>query len=209
VVRSVNDKNAQLQRQLDSAIRDANSEIELLGSKLLELERDLELEKRKVKDIQEASRVKDKEYEKLKSQHDKMKRKILLGAGGPLVDAGLMGNAPGRPNGGSTNRSTGSIDINPLPTVPTTSSMRSLCLTKTSLPDRFRGLPLQCAPWANLWVPNPLIVLRVSVKAHHLFASSSPRMAHWLPIAQTASRRWRPYLGLQRAEDAPLREHGH
>lgn len=45
-----------------------------------ELERDLELERRKVRDLQEASRERDKEYQKLKTQYDKIKRKALLGS---------------------------------------------------------------------------------------------------------------------------------
>ncbi|EKM80452.1 hypothetical protein AGABI1DRAFT_128123 [Agaricus bisporus var. burnettii JB137-S8] len=46
-----------------------------------ELERDLELERRKVRDLQETSRERDKEYQKLKgwTQHDKLKRKTILG----------------------------------------------------------------------------------------------------------------------------------
>jgi len=42
------------------------------------LERDLELERRKNRDVQAASREKDKEYQKLKNQFDKIKRKTLL-----------------------------------------------------------------------------------------------------------------------------------
>ncbi|KAK7061480.1 E3 ubiquitin-protein ligase CCNB1IP1 [Favolaschia claudopus] len=78
VVRNVNDKNAQLQKQLENVIREANSEINLLSNKNAELERDLELERRKVRDLQEAAREQDKEYQKLKAQHEKIKRKTLL-----------------------------------------------------------------------------------------------------------------------------------
>ncbi|KAF6762601.1 hypothetical protein DFP72DRAFT_1041175 [Ephemerocybe angulata] len=80
VVRSVNDKNSQLQRQLDNVVREANSQIELLMGKKSELERDLEFERKKVRELQEASREQSKEYQKLKAQHDKIKRKALLGA---------------------------------------------------------------------------------------------------------------------------------
>jgi len=66
----VNDKNAQLQKQLENVIREANGEINLLSSKVSELERDLELERRKVHDLQDATRERDKEYQKLKvNQH--------------------------------------------------------------------------------------------------------------------------------------------
>ncbi|TEB35342.1 hypothetical protein FA13DRAFT_1334661 [Coprinellus micaceus] len=66
VLRSVNDKNAQLQRQLDNVVREANSQIELLMGKKSELERDLEFERKKVRELQEAAREQSKEYQKLK-----------------------------------------------------------------------------------------------------------------------------------------------
>ncbi|KAH8982379.1 hypothetical protein EDB92DRAFT_1936866 [Lactarius akahatsu] len=66
VVRSVNDKNAQLQKQLENLVREADSEINLLSGKLSDLERDLDLERRKNRDLQESSRERDKEYQKLK-----------------------------------------------------------------------------------------------------------------------------------------------
>jgi hypothetical protein len=100
VVRNVNDKNAQLQKQLENVVREgdqfmcmivsascdpfllANGEINLLSNKtagvcshlltvahlpmVSELERDLELERRKVRDLQDSSRERDKEYQKLK-----------------------------------------------------------------------------------------------------------------------------------------------
>ncbi|KAF9055051.1 hypothetical protein BDZ89DRAFT_938007 [Hymenopellis radicata] len=67
VVRNLNDKNAQSQKQLDSVVREANGEISLLNSKIAELERDLELERRKVRELQESSRDRDREYQKLKA----------------------------------------------------------------------------------------------------------------------------------------------
>ncbi|CAK5276031.1 unnamed protein product [Mycena citricolor] len=108
VVRSVNDKNAQLQKQLENVVREANGEISLLSNKnadymVPEFQRDLELERRKVRDLQEAARERDKEYQKLKvlvavesksnsantgmqAQHDKIKRKALLAPGaGPQM----------------------------------------------------------------------------------------------------------------------------
>ncbi|KAH6915440.1 hypothetical protein BKA70DRAFT_1369142 [Coprinopsis sp. MPI-PUGE-AT-0042] len=69
VVRNVNDKNAQLQRQLENVVREANSEIELLVNKRTELERDLELERKKVRELQDAHREQNKEYQKLKVRH--------------------------------------------------------------------------------------------------------------------------------------------
>ncbi|KAG2013993.1 hypothetical protein CC2G_010847 [Coprinopsis cinerea AmutBmut pab1-1] len=83
VVRNVNDKNAQLQRQLENVIREANSEIELLVNKRNELERDLELERKKVRELQDSNREQNKEYQKLKAHYDKMKKKMLLGGPQP------------------------------------------------------------------------------------------------------------------------------
>lgn len=77
----------------------------------IELERDLELERRKVREVHEASRERDKEYQKLKAnvvipsplrnvftilqaQHDKIKRKALLApdsGGGPQGNIGFPG----------------------------------------------------------------------------------------------------------------------
>ncbi|KAG5646471.1 hypothetical protein DXG03_003521 [Asterophora parasitica] len=97
VVRSLNDKNALLQKQLENVVREANGEISLLNNKTAELERDLELERRKTRELQDASRDREKEYQKLKVRqirissptdlinyndrqlaHDKFKRRALL-----------------------------------------------------------------------------------------------------------------------------------
>uniref|UniRef100_A0A8H8CKS0 Uncharacterized protein n=1 Tax=Psilocybe cubensis TaxID=181762 RepID=A0A8H8CKS0_PSICU len=84
-------------KQFDNVVREANGELNLLNSKkaglrdylppkqivdcvnVTELERDLELERRKVRELQDAARERDKEYAKLKAQLDKFKRKTLLG----------------------------------------------------------------------------------------------------------------------------------
>ncbi|TFK27014.1 hypothetical protein FA15DRAFT_587246 [Coprinopsis marcescibilis] len=66
VVRNVNDKNMQLQRQLDNVVREGKRRIELLANKKAEIERDLELERKKVRELQEAAREQAKEYQKLK-----------------------------------------------------------------------------------------------------------------------------------------------
>ncbi|KAK7060246.1 hypothetical protein VNI00_001011 [Paramarasmius palmivorus] len=111
VLRNLNDKNTQLQKQLDSIVREgsssvqasalllitrptANSEIALLNNKKLELEQDLENEKRKVRDLQEAMKEQEKEYQKLKAQNDKMKRKTVLAPNLNHVNATVNGQAP-------------------------------------------------------------------------------------------------------------------
>ncbi|KAJ3880216.1 hypothetical protein F5051DRAFT_324338 [Lentinula edodes] len=69
VLRNLNDKNSQLQKQLDNVVREANGEITLLNNKTAEdLERDLEVERRKVRDLQDGTREREKEYQKLKVQ---------------------------------------------------------------------------------------------------------------------------------------------
>ncbi|KDQ20722.1 hypothetical protein BOTBODRAFT_101062 [Botryobasidium botryosum FD-172 SS1] len=66
ILKNVNERNAQLQKQLENVIREANSELGLLNNKIAGLERDLELERRKSRDLHESSKEKDKEYQKLK-----------------------------------------------------------------------------------------------------------------------------------------------
>ncbi|KAH7105728.1 hypothetical protein BKA62DRAFT_690708 [Auriculariales sp. MPI-PUGE-AT-0066] len=72
------EKMAYIQKQLDNVIREANTELSLLNSKVVGLERELDLERRKLRELQENSREKDKEYAKLKNQYDKIKRKALM-----------------------------------------------------------------------------------------------------------------------------------
>lgn len=86
VLRNVGDKNAQLQKQLENVVREATGEIGLLNSKIAELERDLEIERRKNRELQDAARDRDKEYQKLKVAHDKFKRKALFHSGPTASD---------------------------------------------------------------------------------------------------------------------------
>ncbi len=118
VLRNANERNAQMQKQLENVVREgilniyvwisslicciviANSELSLLNTKVagvlcpvripsvrgftawvlrLALERDLEVEKRKNRDLMDAAKDRDAEYQKIKGQLDKMKRKALLG----------------------------------------------------------------------------------------------------------------------------------
>ncbi|TFY72092.1 hypothetical protein EVG20_g897 [Dentipellis fragilis] len=102
VIRNMNDKNAQLQKQLDNVIREANGEISLLSNKITELHHDLDIERRKVRDLQDAAKERDKEYQKLKTQYDKIKRKTLLAPAHGL-EPGIGFNAPGDSNPGRHN----------------------------------------------------------------------------------------------------------
>ncbi|KAF8760043.1 chiasma assembly [Rhizoctonia solani] len=78
ILKNLNERNAHLQKQLDNVVREANSELSLLNNKLTSVERDLETERRKCRDLAESTREKDKEYQKLKSQYDVLKRKTIL-----------------------------------------------------------------------------------------------------------------------------------
>lgn len=69
-------------KDLQNVIAEANSQLSLLNDKCSQLERDLELERRKTRDKDERLREKDKEYQKLKNQYDSLKRKALLAPNG-------------------------------------------------------------------------------------------------------------------------------
>jgi len=81
VLKNVNDKSTQLQKQLDNVIREANNEINILTTKLSSVEHDLDVERLKQRELQANLLDKDKEYQKLKNHYDRIKRKALLGLG--------------------------------------------------------------------------------------------------------------------------------
>ncbi|KIO30999.1 hypothetical protein M407DRAFT_68368 [Tulasnella calospora MUT 4182] len=66
LLKNANEKNAALAKDLQNVIAEANSQLSLLNDKCSQLERDLELERRKTRDKDERLREKDKEYQKLK-----------------------------------------------------------------------------------------------------------------------------------------------
>ncbi|KAF9514161.1 hypothetical protein BS47DRAFT_1295397 [Hydnum rufescens UP504] len=66
VLRNVNERNAQMQKQLENVVREANSELGLLNNKVAGLERDLEVERRKNREFVESTKDKDAEYQKIK-----------------------------------------------------------------------------------------------------------------------------------------------
>ncbi|KAI0366384.1 hypothetical protein BV20DRAFT_652995 [Pilatotrama ljubarskyi] len=91
--RNVTEKNAQLEKRLENVIREANGEISLLTNKLSDLERDLEAERRKAATLHDSLKESEKEYQKLKTQYDKLKRKALLGGAVGGKDGSLpLGN---------------------------------------------------------------------------------------------------------------------
>ncbi|TFK74408.1 hypothetical protein BDN72DRAFT_759863, partial [Pluteus cervinus] len=91
-----------------------------------ELEKDLEVERRKARDLQEAARERDKEYQKLKAQTDKIKRKALLG-GNPAASQGIGGledqlstKLGGRQFGADLNAVVGGMDAHRIQRTPLT-----------------------------------------------------------------------------------------
>ncbi|TCD70502.1 hypothetical protein EIP91_003263 [Steccherinum ochraceum] len=94
VARNLGEKNGYLQKELDSAVREARGQISLLNNKVSEMERDLDLERRKSTTLQNSLREREKEYQKLKVQFDKIKRKALLAPGGPNELLHAQGGPP-------------------------------------------------------------------------------------------------------------------
>ncbi|KAG8863835.1 hypothetical protein FRB96_007672 [Tulasnella sp. 330] len=100
LLRNANEKNATLSKQLENIIREANTEIDLRTNKISLLERDLELERKKTRELSDASREKDKEYQKLKNHYDSIKRKALLAPSNPQQS--LVGDQGGGGGGMDT-----------------------------------------------------------------------------------------------------------
>ncbi|KAF9247012.1 hypothetical protein BU15DRAFT_57942 [Melanogaster broomeanus] len=156
VTRNLNDKNAQLHKQLENVIREANGEINLLGNKVAELERDLELERRKVRELQDASREREKEYQKLKAQHDKVKRKALL-APDPPRPVALPGHGLNQfdraPPDNQTRPAVGEVDIGAVVGGMEAIGIQRTPLISRTMPGSFgmqQGHPRSHAPQSNL-----------------------------------------------------------
>ncbi|KZW04051.1 hypothetical protein EXIGLDRAFT_716064 [Exidia glandulosa HHB12029] len=66
MLKKASETSSTMQKQLDNVIREANTELTLMNNKLSTAEQELELERRKVRELQDASLSKDKEYAKLK-----------------------------------------------------------------------------------------------------------------------------------------------
>lgn len=66
----------------------AHGELNILKNKISGLERELDDEKRKNREMQSGLREKDKEYQKMKTQFDALKRKSLLAQGPMVTDSG-------------------------------------------------------------------------------------------------------------------------
>ncbi|GAA5856262.1 hypothetical protein JCM8547_000842 [Rhodosporidiobolus lusitaniae] len=95
-------KNAQerisiLEAQLNTVTREANAEIALLKDRVGSAEKDLDLERRRVRELQETHKANAKAYSKLKAQYDKTKQRALLNPGDPNLQQAFNPASGGPP----------------------------------------------------------------------------------------------------------------
>jgi len=101
-----------LEAQCNTITREAHAEIGLLKERVTSTEKELELERRRVHELQEMHKANAKAYSKLKAQYDKAKQRALLqpGDGASFPAAGVRGGVGGTPSvtprGGSSARQT-------------------------------------------------------------------------------------------------------
>ncbi|KAG6334385.1 hypothetical protein ID866_4706, partial [Astraeus odoratus] len=117
----------------------------------LELERELEIERRKVHELQDASREREKEYQKLKAQHDQMKRKALLvpdtARATMQVASGLNPIGRTQPDNAMVTRQTsGSVDVGAVLGGMEASGIQRTPLVNRTVPTSFGG---QAHTWSN------------------------------------------------------------
>ncbi|GAA6061039.1 hypothetical protein JCM10212_004613 [Sporobolomyces blumeae] len=90
-------KNAQEGAQINSVTREANSEISLLKERLASSDKDLELERRKTRELQDMHKANAKAYTKLKTQYDKAKQRALLHPSDPNLQSVLFASTVNSP----------------------------------------------------------------------------------------------------------------
>ncbi|KAF0473751.1 E3 ubiquitin-protein ligase CCNB1IP1 [Gigaspora margarita] len=78
--RDLEDKYADLEKQVQVLIRESESEVNVLKAKFQTLQKDMELEKRKTHDLNEQLQEKGRQLSKLQSMYDKLKRRSLVPA---------------------------------------------------------------------------------------------------------------------------------
>nr|CAG8449202.1 11456_t:CDS:10 [Entrophospora candida] len=78
--KNLQEKCSQLEKQMQSVIRDAQEEIASLKSKVQAIQKDLELEKHKNHDFAEQLQEKTRQFSKLQIMYDKLKRRSLVPA---------------------------------------------------------------------------------------------------------------------------------
>ncbi|KAI5474898.1 GINS complex, subunit Psf3 [Pseudohyphozyma bogoriensis] len=92
---------ALLEAQYENVVREATSEINLLKERIGTAEKDLELERRKVRELHETHKQNAKAYSKLRAQYDKLQQRALLGPVGGIGGVGSLNFAAG--GGGGAN----------------------------------------------------------------------------------------------------------
>ncbi|CAG8794045.1 3213_t:CDS:2, partial [Acaulospora morrowiae] len=75
--KSLEEKYAQLEKQIQGVMREAQAEITTLRTKVQALTKDMELEKRKTHDLAEQLQEKGRQFSKLQAMYDKLKRRSL------------------------------------------------------------------------------------------------------------------------------------
>ncbi|BGO99216.1 hypothetical protein NBRC10513v2_000321 [Rhodotorula toruloides] len=78
ITKNAQERIAVLEAQCNTIMREAHAEINLLKERLAGTEKDLELERRRVHELQETHKANAKAYQKLKTQYDKTKQRSLL-----------------------------------------------------------------------------------------------------------------------------------
>ncbi|KAI9006116.1 hypothetical protein BC832DRAFT_620961 [Gaertneriomyces semiglobifer] len=82
IYKSLGDKYAQLERQIQNIVREANTEIQGLRDKLIALQKEQELEQHRNHELGEQYAEKSRQFQKLQAMYDKLKRRALV-AGPP------------------------------------------------------------------------------------------------------------------------------
>ncbi|BGP04526.1 hypothetical protein JCM10049v2_000328 [Rhodotorula toruloides] len=98
ITKNAQERIAVLEAQCNTIMREAHAEINLLKERLAGTEKDLELERRRVHELQETHKANAKAYQKLKSQYDKTKQRSLLNPqSAPLAGDQSFANALASP----------------------------------------------------------------------------------------------------------------
>ncbi|GBB84773.1 hypothetical protein RclHR1_11340006 [Rhizophagus clarus] len=103
--KNLEEKYAQLEKQVQGVMRDAQSEITSLRAKLQALQKDMELEKRKTHDLAEQLQEKSRQFSKLQIMYDKLKRRTLV----PVMQQTVQNNTV--PNVGTCNPIGGCMNV--------------------------------------------------------------------------------------------------
>ncbi|GAA6035985.1 hypothetical protein JCM8097_005200 [Rhodosporidiobolus ruineniae] len=81
-----------LEAQLNAVTREANAEIALLRDRVKAGDKDLEMERRRVHELQETHKANSKAYNKLKTQFEKAKQRALTNPGDPNLQQAAFSN---------------------------------------------------------------------------------------------------------------------